>query len=185
MSLLGTAQTGVVDQVFQHLIPTLSDVWTTTSIIGWTIGFYLVIKALVIAGHPSKERLVRGAPGLASLLGILGGSMLMALPAFTNMLTQTYFRQNAPTYVLEYAPAANISAGTGTELRFVVTAIHLLGLIAVIRGVMALTKAHQGEGTIAAVLLATGPLALRIGLFIKWMGISMGPTVSSYVQKFF
>lgn len=122
---------------------------------------------------------------MSSALAIFSGSMLLSLAAFNNMLTQSFFSQNAPTSVLQYAPAATAVAGVSIEIRFAVVAIHLLGLISVISGLAALPKAGEGRGFEALVFLSMGGIALRIGLFMTWMGYSMGPTVSSVVQKFF
>ena len=180
-----TASTrAATDQVLAHLIPQLSQLWLPIELIAGVIGLYFVIKGIVIFAHPSKERLVRGSPMMSSLLAIFSGSMLLALASFNNTLTQSFFSQNAPTKVLQYAPAAT-AAGVGIELRFAVAAIHILGLIAVINGLVALTKVGEGRGFEALVFLSMGGIALRIGLFISLMGVSMGPAVSSVVQKFF
>ena len=179
---------GSVDVVLQHLLGVLSTWWPIIFAFAYLIGLWIVIHGLLVFSHPEKFHGRSHGSSLARAgFMIFAGSMLLALPSFMNTLTTSFFHANAPSTALAYAPSATGKQGVGTEIRFAVVAIHVLGLIAVINGLMHLARSSEGGGYFgsAVVRLISGGIALRIGLFISALGVSMGPSVSSFVTRFF
>ncbi len=169
------------DSILSTLTSVLANSWWgPIHLVGYLIGFFLVISGLVRLAN-----MHRGRDGLATaILRIVSGILLLNLMSFLNMLSQSTFGENAPTSALEYAPSS--SGSTGIEMQFVFVCIEIIGLIGIIRGLVLMAgAASEPRNTGRAFThIIGGILALNMTSLLAVIGVTLGSSVNSAIQRF-
>lgn len=167
--------------ILRNLTTALAPWWNTIYIAGLFVGLVLVMIGLVRLAFAHTER--RGVSG--AIWAILSGVLLFNLGQFLDAMSQTVFEQSAPTDVLAYAPVGQ--PGTTDIMRFVIVAVRLLGLVAMIRGGILLANTHREPENFGRALthFFGGVFAVNVTTFAQSVGATVGGNINSVITKLF
>lgn len=174
--------------IFTNLVNNFAGWWSVFEGFAYLAGFVLVIIGIYRIAHATQGVYAKSVGGgtLAGALPAICGAGLLALPEVMSMLTYTVFEASAPRNALAYLPNATGEAGSAA-IRFAIFVIHMVGLYAVIKGIMLMARAHEDREAFAAGawMIIGGAIALRIDLFAGWFSGQAGGAFQSVVENFF
>lgn len=169
-------------QILANLTQQMAPFWELFHVFAYLAGGLTFTGSLMFLksqGQTSQGN-IRGG-----VVGIVCGLLLLALPAFLDALSMTIFEASAPQYL-------SSGGGSGPDaifIRFCVGIVMLVGLWAVIKGILMLKaqalSAHGGISGQALVHMAMGILCINIQQLILIIGESAGGIVNDMAQKLF
>lgn len=173
------------EEILQNLIQHLGPWWDAATVLAALLGLAFCVIGVIAAANTRslfRRRLQDGAIGFG-LASFFTGIALLNLGQVLDAVSLSLFDQSS-LRDLSYQPP-NAQTPTGIYVQFTVLLIMLVGLFAVIRGLVLLRASSRGAASFwsGVTHLVGGVLAINIVRFGDAVARSMGTAVADLFQR--
>lgn len=171
-------------EILKKLLDLLKAWWTPVMIISYFLGFCLVVFGLITLSRTKMNSQMNSQSIMVPILTILAGVLLLSLPSFLDVLSQTIFSMDVSNDPLSTYSIDNNDVESA-YINFAFAFFTMVGLISIVRGIYLMYKASTSQQisfSSSIIFLAAGIIMINGERFLELFGISTGGVVQSAID---